>query len=60
MAAQPDATAKSRPPLTRERVLRAAVELADERGIESLTMRNLGQEVGVEAGARSPPTERSS
>jgi AcrR family transcriptional regulator len=30
-------------------VLRAAVELADHRGIESLTMRNLGQELGVEA-----------
>jgi AcrR family transcriptional regulator len=30
-------------------VLRAAVELADERGIESLTMRNLGQQLGVEA-----------
>ena len=36
-------------PLTRERVLRAAVELADTRGIDSLTMRNLGQELGVEA-----------
>jgi AcrR family transcriptional regulator len=30
-------------------VLRAAVELADDRGIEALTMRNLGQELGVEA-----------
>jgi AcrR family transcriptional regulator len=30
-------------------VLQAAVTLADERGIEALTMRNLGQEVGVEA-----------
>ncbi len=36
-------------PLSRERVLRAAVALADERGIEALTMRNLGQELGVEA-----------
>ena len=47
MSAQPDA--KKRTPLTRERVLRAAVALADERGIEALTMRNLGQELGVEA-----------
>jgi len=47
--AQPDAARKSRPPLTRERVLRAAVELADERGIQALTMRSLGQELGVEA-----------
>ena len=30
-------------------MLRAAVELADTRGIDSLTMRNLGQELGVEA-----------
>jgi AcrR family transcriptional regulator len=41
--------AQSRIPLTRERVLHAAVELADTRGIEALTMRNLGQELGVEA-----------
>ena len=40
---------KSRAPLTRDRVLRAAVELADERGIDALTMRALGQELGVEA-----------
>jgi AcrR family transcriptional regulator len=30
-------------------VLRAAVDLADEGGIESLTMRGLGQKLGVEA-----------
>ena len=36
-------------PLNRERVLRAAVALADQSGIESLTMRRLGQELGVEA-----------
>jgi AcrR family transcriptional regulator len=47
MAAQPEA--RKRTPLTRERVLQAAVALADERGIETLTMRNLGQELGVEA-----------
>ena len=39
----------SRAPLTPERVLRAAVALADAGGIESLTMRRLGQELGVEA-----------
>jgi AcrR family transcriptional regulator len=38
-----------RAPLTRERVLRAAVELADRDGIEALSMRKLGQELGVEA-----------
>jgi AcrR family transcriptional regulator len=40
---------KSRLPLTRDRILRAALQIADERGIEALTMRNLGQELGVEA-----------
>ena len=38
-----------RAPLTRERVLQAAVELADERGLDELTMRKLGQRLGVEA-----------
>jgi AcrR family transcriptional regulator len=38
-----------REPLSRERVLGAAVLLADEDGIESLTMRKLGQRLGVEA-----------
>jgi AcrR family transcriptional regulator len=35
--------------LNRERVLRAAMELADAHGIESLTMRELGRRLGVEA-----------
>jgi AcrR family transcriptional regulator len=48
-AARSDAAQKPRVPLTRERVLRAAVELADARGIEAVTMRSLGQELGVEA-----------
>lgn len=36
-----------RAPLSRDRVLRAAVALADETGIESLSMRKLAQELGV-------------
>ena len=36
-------------PLSRDRVLRAAVGLADREGINALSMRKLGQEVGVEA-----------
>ncbi len=36
-----------RDPLTRDRVLRAAVELADEAGIAPLSMRKLAQELGV-------------
>ena len=38
-----------RVPLTRERVLGAALKLADQGGIESLSMRKLGHELGVEA-----------
>jgi AcrR family transcriptional regulator len=41
--------APGRAPLTRERVLHAALKLADEGGIGSLSMRKLGQELGVEA-----------
>jgi AcrR family transcriptional regulator len=39
----------SRVPLNRERVLRAALALADSRGVESLTMRELARELGVQA-----------
>jgi AcrR family transcriptional regulator len=35
--------------LTRERVLLAALDLADSSGVEALSMRRLGQELGVEA-----------
>ncbi len=38
-----------RVPLSRDRVLRAAIDLADLEGIESLSMRKLGQQLGVEA-----------
>lgn len=38
-----------RPPLTRERVLHAAIAIADETGLESLTMRRLGSRLNVEA-----------
>ena len=44
----PESTTK-RLPLTRERVLRAAIALADQGGFESLTMRKLARELGVEA-----------
>ena len=46
---QTDSSTKRRTPLTRERVLRAALALADKGGVDSLTMRRLGQELGVEA-----------
>ena len=38
-----------RAPLTRERVLEAAIAIADAEGIEGLSMRRLAQELGVEA-----------
>jgi AcrR family transcriptional regulator len=41
--------AEPRVRLNRDRVLRVAVTLADSGGIESLTMRKLGVELGVEA-----------
>jgi AcrR family transcriptional regulator len=41
--------AGSRTPLTRERVLSAALELADRGGIEALSMRKLARELSVEA-----------
>lgn len=40
---------KRRAPLSRERVLRTAMTLADERGLAELTMRKLAKELGVEA-----------
>ena len=42
-----DATPRAR--LNRDRVLRTAIAIADVGGIEALTMRRLGEELGVEA-----------
>jgi AcrR family transcriptional regulator len=36
-------------PLSRERILQAAVELADRSGVQAVTMRRLGDELGFEA-----------
>jgi AcrR family transcriptional regulator len=47
MAKQIDAEARPRIPLSRDRVLSAAVTLADQEGIDSLSMRKLAQEFGV-------------
>ncbi len=41
--------APPRVPLSRERVLAAALALADEGGVEAVSMRRLGQVLGVEA-----------
>ena len=49
VATQTESIAERRRPLSRERVLRAAFERTDKDGIESLSMRKLAQEFGVEA-----------
>jgi len=48
MTATGNAAAR-RTPLSRDQVLRAAVALADEGGLDALSMRKLGQVLGVEA-----------
>ncbi len=49
MTTTPETDTQSRAPLNKERVLDAAIALADESGIESLTMRKLAEALGVEA-----------
>ena len=49
MAAPAKPATAPRSPLSRERVLRAAVTFADSTGISSLSMRKLGEVLGVEA-----------
>ena len=46
MAEQTDLKAEPRARWSRDQLLRAAIELADRRGIESLSMRKLSQELG--------------
>ncbi|MDC3958877.1 TetR/AcrR family transcriptional regulator [Polyangium jinanense] len=48
-AKNPERRAPRRDPLTRERILRTAIRVADEEGLASLSMRRLAQELGVEA-----------
>lgn len=47
MVAEPDPTVRVREPLSRERVLGAAVARADQGGVESISMRQLAHELGV-------------
>lgn len=49
MVTKTDTLAQPRIPLSKKRVLHAAVIVADEGGIDSLTMRKLAEELGVEA-----------
>jgi AcrR family transcriptional regulator len=48
-ADESDSSVEPRVPLNRERVFHTAVALADERGVEALTMRALGERLGIEA-----------
>ena len=41
--------ARSREPLSRERILTAAVDFVDRNGLDELSMRKLGSDLGVEA-----------
>jgi len=49
MTTRPEDPQTQRLPLSRDRVLRAAIALADEAGIDAMSMRKLGQALGVEA-----------
>ena len=49
MVTSDEPTTEARTPLSRERILRAAIDLADRKGIDALSMRGLGQALGVEA-----------
>jgi AcrR family transcriptional regulator len=47
MAARTDVGERAREALTKERVLRAAVDLADRHGVEALSMRRVAADLGV-------------
>jgi AcrR family transcriptional regulator len=49
MATQTAGRSQRRIPLTRDRVLGTAIKIADQGGLEALSMRKLGQALGVEA-----------
>src|SRR5258705_10860222 len=49
IAKRAEAGAVQRAPLSKERVLRGAIGIADQEGIDALTIRRLAQELGVEA-----------
>ncbi len=49
MVTRAEAGSQPRLPLSRERVLRAAIKIADESGLDALTMRRLAEDLGAEA-----------
>src|SRR5215207_8392203 len=48
MSSTAERSAERRAPLTRDRVLETAVDLADTAGIDALTIRRLAERLGVE------------
>jgi TetR/AcrR family tetracycline transcriptional repressor len=42
-------TARARQPLTRERIVAAALRIMDDEGLDAVSMRRIGRELGVEA-----------
>jgi len=42
-------TPAQREPLTKDRILRAALRIVDQEGLDAISMRRVGQELGVEA-----------
>jgi len=49
MVTETDTTTQPRIPLTKDRVFSAAIKIADQDGLDALTMRHLAEELGVEA-----------
>lgn len=49
IASAETAAAAERRPLSRDLIIEAAIELVDAQGVQKLTMRRLGRELGVEA-----------
>jgi AcrR family transcriptional regulator len=47
MATEINAEARQREPLTKERILRSAVALADDGGVDPLSMRRIAEDLGV-------------
>ncbi len=40
---------RQRKPLTRQRIVRAALRIMDDEGLQAVSMRRIGRELGVEA-----------
>lgn len=49
MVTETKRTSEPRVPLTKDRVFKAAIKIADEETLDALTMRHLAEELGVEA-----------